>query len=499
VSVALQSRLRLERVAGLPAPIRPRVDPAGLRVGIVHLGAGAFHRAHQAVYTEDAIAHGGGDWGICAVAPRSPAVPGALAAQNGLYSVLTKGPDGHGLRVVGSIRECLHAPLQPDRLLARLVDPATRVVTLTVTEKGYRREPATGCLRNGEPDLEADLAGAWPPRTILGWVARGLDARRSADAGPVTILCCDNLQRNGPTLRGLVLEYCARLPTREGSRLAGWTADHVTFPATVVDRIVPATSSADLAEVAGRLGMSDLAAVVAEPFSQWVIEDDFAAGRPSWEAAGATLTRDARPYETAKLRLLNGAHSALAYLGAAAGYELVSDAVADPVLAAMLRRLMDDDVVPTLDPPAGFDLGSYKELLLGRFANRALGHRTTQIAMDGSQKLPYRLLDTARDRLAAGAVPNWVCLAVAGWMRYLSGPADDGRPLPVDDPLADRLRALAAVPDPARRADALLSVTEVFGTDLPADAAFRDRLVEHLECLLRQGVTSAVGAALAGR
>ncbi len=288
--------LRLDRLEDLPATIRPRVDLTGLRVGIVHLGLGAFHRAHQAVYTEDAIAEGGGDWGICGVAPRSRGVPDALARQDGLYTVLTKGPDDHDLRVVGSLRGWLHAPSQPEQVLARLADPATHVLSLTVTEKGYRYQPATGQLRTDDPDLQADLSGAWPPRTILGWIAWGLEARRRADAGPVTVLCCDNLPDNGPTLRTLVLQYCARLPSVLGSPLTAWVATNVTFPATMVDRIVPASTPTDRAEVAERLGLVDLATVVAEPFSQWVIEDDFSAGRPAWEAAGATLTGDVRPY-----------------------------------------------------------------------------------------------------------------------------------------------------------------------------------------------------------
>jgi len=417
----------------------------------VHLGLGAFHRAHQAVYTEDAIAEGGGDWGICGVAPRSRGVPDALARQDGLYTVLTKGPDDHDLRVVGSLRGWLHAPSQPEQVLARLADPATHVLSLTVTEKGYRYQPATGQLRTDDPDLQTDLSGAWPPRTILGWIAWGLEARRRADAGPVTVLCCDNLPDNGPTLRTLVLQYCARLPSVLGSPLTAWVATN------------------------------------------------FSAGRPAWEAAGATLTGDVRPYETAKLRLLNGAHSALAYLGAAAGYERVSEAVADAALARMLQRLMDEDVTPTLRPPADLDLDAYKARVLERFANPALGHRTTQIAMDGSQKLPQRLLDTARDRLAAHAVPHWVCLAVAGWMRYLSGPADNGRPLPVDDPLGDRLRRLAAIEGPAQRVDALLAVSEVFGTYLPASPAFRQHVVDHLERLLRKGVVAAVADAVSDR
>ncbi|HEX6444489.1 MAG TPA: mannitol dehydrogenase family protein [Streptosporangiales bacterium] len=478
-------RLSLRSLARLPAGARPRVDPAARRVGIVHLGIGAFHRAHQAVYTEDA-----GDWGSCGVTQRSAAVARQLLPQDGLYAVLSKAPAGDDVRVVGSVREVLVGPDDPGAVVARIADPAIRVVTLTVTEKGYRRDPATGRLRRDDPEVAADLAGR-TPRTVVGQLVAGLDRRRRTDAGPLTVVCCDNLPANGPALRRLVTDYVA------DDALAAWIGASVRFPATMVDRIVPATTDADRAEVTRLLGVADDGAVVAEPFSQWVIEDDFAADRPAWEKAGAILTADVAPYETVKLRMLNGAHSTLAYLGALAGHEHIADAVADPVLAEVAGRLMTDDVVPTLAPPAGLDLADYGATVLDRFANPALRHTCRQVAMDGTQKLPQRLLGTAVDRLAAGAEPSWVAFAVAAWMRYVSaGHSEDGRPIAVDDPLADRLAsALAGGTEPAAVVDRLVSLDEVFG-ELGGSAAFRDLLVGHLGRLAGDGVREACRGAL---
>jgi fructuronate reductase len=447
----------------------PRDVPSG--VGIVHLGIGAFHRAHQAIYTEEA----GDGWGICGVSQRSADVVDRLAPQDGLYSVLVRAPGEVTASVVGCVRELLFAGADPAAVTARIADPSVRVVSLTVTEKGYRHDPATGRLRLTDPEIALDLAGR-PPHTVIGQLARGLAARTD----PVTVLCCDNLPANGPTVRGLVEEFCAAA----GARISC----DVTFPATMVDRITPATTPADLDEVERLLGVRDLGAVVTEPFSQWVIEDSFAAGRPAWDKAGAILTSDVAPYETMKLRLLNGAHSTLAYLGALAGFELVSDAIGP--LGGVARRLMDEDVTPTLSVPDGFDLAAYKASLLDRFANPALRHRTVQIAMDGSQKLPQRLLETARDRLAAGAEPRWAALGVAAWMRYVwAGAADEGTPLPLDDPMRDRLRsAVADLSEPRAVTAALLSLEEIFGPDLRESAVFRDLVSDWLTRLTADGV-----------
>ena len=485
-------RLSRSTLGRVDAALRPAAEPTG--TGIVHLGLGAFTRAHQAVYTADALT-GAGDqaWGVCGVTQRSTSVVEQLRPQDGLYSVLVRSAAGSALQVVPTVRDVLYARDETDRLLALLATPATRLVTLTVTEKGYRHDPATGRLRTGDPDVAADLAGR-PPVTVVGQLARGLAARRAAGSGPVSLLSCDNLPANGRVLRGLVLEFCARLDG--GDALAAWVDEQVAFPSSMVDRIVPATTEEDRAEAAALLRLDDLGVVVTEPFRQWVVEDAFAAGRPAWERAGAVLTGDVAPYEAMKLRLLNGSHSTLAYLGVLAGCETVAEAVAEPGIGALVPRLMADDVVPTLDVPDGFDVEAYCTELQERFANPALRHRTVQIAMDGTQKLPQRLLGTVQDRLAAGAEPRLACLGVAAWMRYVSaGATDDGRPLPLDDPLADRLRALTAgAGTPAQTVDALLTLTEVFGEQLPQDAVFRELVTDALTALSRDGVRSAVRA-----
>jgi fructuronate reductase len=457
-------------------------------VGIVHLGIGAFHRAHQAVFTEDAVAAEGGDWGICGVTQRGPEVVEQLAPQDGLYTVAARDGTGESLRVIGAVRELRWAREDPEGLLDRIADPGTAVVTLTVTEKGYRHDPATGRLRLDDPGIAADL-GDGGMRTVVGQLAAGLERRRRRDGAPLTIVSCDNLPSNGRLLAGLVREFVAE--REDGHALSAWIETSVGFPSTMVDRIVPATTADDRAHVRAALGLADEGAVVTEPFAQWVIEDAFAAARPAWERAGAILTGDAGPYEQIKLRLLNGSHSALAYLGALAGYELVADAVVP--FAGVLRALMAEDAVPTLAVPPGFDLGAYQDEVLRRFANPAVRYRTLQVASDGSQKLPQRLLATARERRRAGAVPGMVALGVAAWMRFVSARRTDaGEPLPVDDPLADVIaRRLDGRTAPGDVVDRLLGLEEIFDPDLAGDGVWRDLLVERLAMLASDGAAEA--------
>jgi fructuronate reductase len=472
----------------LPVGCAPGVDPLELSVGIVHLGLGAFHRAHQAVFTEQAAAITGDTrWGISGVSQRSAAVREQLAPQDGLYSVLTRGLDSPSIQVIGSIREVLTAPVDPDAVVARIADPAVAVVTLTVTEKGYRAA-AGGGLDLTDAEIQADLAGR-PPRTVVGQLANGLLRRAETGAGPLTILSCDNLVANGPFLRRLMQDYAAALGTggRTGDVLAE-QLEGARFPASMVDRIVPATTEADRAEAARLLGVRDEALVVAEPFIQWVIEDEFAGARPAWEQAGAVLTDDVAPWEQAKLRMLNATHSMLAYLGGLRGYETIAEAVRDAELAELAGDLMAYDVIPTLTPPEGLDLTAYGASVLERFANPALKHRTAQVAMDGSVKLPVRLLGTVRDRLEAGAGPRFASLAVAGWMVYVATGKDaNGRELALDDPQAARLKeAIASAgPGAAGLVDAMLSVETVFDGELAADKVFRSLLVEGVTSLQR--------------
>jgi fructuronate reductase len=368
-------------------------------------------------------------------------------------------------------------------------------VTLTVTEKGYCHDPATRRLLADHPGLARDFARPARPQTTIGLIAAGLAARARAGAGPITVLCCDNLPANGRTVAGLVREYVERVdPVR-----LGWIERNATFPCAMVDRIVPAATPADLDEAAARLGLRDAAPVACEPFTQWVIEDRFAAARPAWERAGAMLVRDVAPFEEMKLRLLNGSHSALAYLGYLAGFEHISEVVAQPAFGRFVTRLMREDSTPTLALPAGVDLAAYQAELLERFANPALKHRCWQIAMDGSQKLPQRLLNTARARLAAGGACDHVALAVAAWMRYVTGRDERGAAIDVRDPLAARLAGIARDrgPAPEALADAYLAVSEVFGDDLPRRAPFVAAVKRSLASLCLHGARATVERAYA--
>jgi fructuronate reductase len=461
-------------------PDTPGVPRRPDAIGVVHLGIGAFHRAHQAVYTAEADADG--RWGICGVTQRSRTVVDQLAPQDGLYGVLELAPEGLSAHVVGSVREVLAARDEPDRVLARIADPRVAVVTLTVTEKGYRRG-ADGHLDRRDPDVQADLARPDAPVTAIGQLVRGL--QRRAGGPPLTVLCCDNLIDNGSVVAGLVDDFCAALP--DASALGEWIRGSVRFPSSMVDRIVPATTDEHRERAAELLGARDEALVVAEPFRQWVIERDFAGPVPAWERAGALLTGDVAPYEAMKLRLLNATHSLLAYAGGLAGYRTIAEAVHDDELAAAASALMSEDVLPTLTPPDGVDLDEYCRTVLRRFGNPALGHRTAQVAMDGSAKLPMRLLGTLRERLRAGAQPRWAAFTLAAWMAYVAAGRDAaGRPLPLDDPLADRLAAAAAGPV-AGLAERMLAVDEVFDAELRDSAVLRELLDEHLGRLLPTG------------
>lgn len=470
----------------------PGVDPRSLSTGLVHLGIGAFHRAHQAVYTELACAATGDErWGTFAVTGRSASVVDQLEPQGCLYGVLTKSIDRSTLHVVGTIRNVVSGGADPEPTLAAIASPDVRVVTLTITEKGYPRA-TDGGLALGTAAVAADLAavravlaGSGVPGRIgssVGLLTTGLAARFRAVADPISVLSCDNLPGNGIQLGGLVHELADAAGIDE---FAGWLRQDVTFPSTMVDRIVPATTDRDRAEAAELLHLYDAGLVVAEPFGQWVIEDRFAADRPAWEQAGATLATDVAPYEKAKLRMLNGTHSLLAYLGALRGYRTIAEAVADERLRDAARGLQREDAIPTLEAPPGLDLEEYGEQILERFGNPHLRHTTVQVAMDGSQKLPIRLLDTAKDLLRVGATPRYCALAVAAWIVYVSRGRDfDGHELPLNDPIANVLREQAAGSEEGV-VDRMFGVREIFDDEIAGQDVFRDAVRDATAALLQ--------------
>ena len=488
------TRLSDKTLSRLPAGIkRPAFDRAAIRPGIVHLGIGAFHRAHQAVVIDDRLAAGEAEWGLVGASLRAPDTYDALTPQDGLYTLAVRSAAPTRYRIIGSVCEVLVAPEAPLKLLQRLADPAIRIVSLTVTEKGYCHDPATGTLAEDHPDIRHDLTSNLP-RSAVGIIVEALARRRAAGVAPFTVLSCDNLPANGETVKRVLTRFAALRSVDLGK----WVEDHLACPSTMVDRIVPATTDADRDEVARALGVEDAWPVVAEPFWQWVVEDHFPAGRPDLAAAGVEMVRDVAPYELMKLRLLNGSHSTLAYLGYLCGYETVADAIADAGIAGTVRRLMDD-ATPTLRPLPGFDVEAYKASLIQRFANPALRHRTWQIAMDGTQKLPQRLVATVRERLAKGLDAGAPALGIAAWMRYVTGIDEKGAVIDVRDPLAARLAEIArdAGPVAERLAPALLAVREVFG-DLSDDPRLARPVTAALALLFAVGAKDTARRYVAG-
>ena len=473
--------------AGLPD--RLHRTPSTAPAGIVHLGLGAFFRAHGAVYVAEAMARSGGDWGIIGVSLQSPGTRDRLAPQGWAYTALELGPEGETPQVVTILRDVLVAPEDPQAVLDAMAAPAVRIVSLTVTEKGYCHEPSTGRLNADHPDIRHDLDHPLP-KSAPGFLVRALAQRLAAGVAPFTVLCCDNLPENGRVVRDVVLDLARLIDPG----LADWIAAHGAFPATMGDRIVPATTPADLDRLEALTGQRDEAPVMHEPFRQWVVEDRFVGGdRPDLGAVGVQMVTDVTPFEHMKLRMLNGTHSALAYLGYLAGHQTIADTVADPAFAGLLTRLWRDEIIPALTPPPGVDLGAYADALAARFANPAIRHRTWQIAMDGSQKLPQRILGTIAEGRAAGRAVPGLTLAVAAWMRYASGRDEAGGPIDVRDPLAPTLAGLWDE-HAARAVQGFLTLEQVFPQVLRADAGFVRDLSRTLHMLVERGARDTVAA-----
>ncbi|MCA0011569.1 mannitol dehydrogenase family protein [Mesorhizobium sp. B292B1B] len=493
----MNRRLSKNTIATLPARIAvPRFDRASVTQGIVHLGVGAFHRAHQAAYVDDCLSAGETDWGIVGVSLRSADTRDALAPQDGLYTLAIRSGGEERLHVIGSIGAMLVAPEDPAAVLAALTDPRIRIVTLTITEKAYLRA-AGGGLDAAHTDIAHDLANPHLPKTAHGFLTEALARRRAAGLQPFTVLSCDNLPANGATLHRLLVEFAtlrdASLGAKGATRLAGHIADEVAFPSSMVDRIVPATTDADRARVALELGVEDAWPVMTEPFCQWVVEDNFPAGRPAWEKFGVTMVGDVGPFEDMKLRLLNGAHSAIAYLGLLSGHATVDRAFADPAI----RRFVDAlwaEAIPTLPTNAGLDTASYTAELAERFSNTALAHRTAQIANDGSQKLPQRIMASAIERLRGGASPVHLMLVVAAWIAACEA---RGKTLPeghFTDPVDAALAALFSQQLPANETAAAVFDLAGFAKDHPKRQTLIEFVAVHLERLGNGGPAAAFEA-----
>ncbi|MGY1914371.1 mannitol dehydrogenase family protein [Blastococcus sp. SYSU DS0973] len=470
----------------------PTYDRSALTPAVVHFSVGGFHRAHQLLYFDELAERRISDgWGVVGVGLRSRTMKEALAPQDHLYTVVERSPDGERARVVGVMVGYHFAPEDPAAVLDLLTDERTRMVSLTITDSGYRLDPRTGLFDADDPDIRADVREPSYPRTVFGYLVEALDRRRRAGLQPFSVVSCDNMHRNGDAARAAVVGF-AQL---RDEVLARWIADRVAFPSSMVDRITPHTSPEERAAVAQRYGVDDRWPVITEPFSQWVIEDTFSAGRPPLDAVGVRFVADVGSYELMKTRLLNASHCALGYLGSLAGYASLDQVMADPVLAGYVARLMDVEVTPLLPPPDGIDLAEYKRTLLQRFANPAIADGLPRLCRRGSTKMPHHLLPSLRQAIEEGRPHGLLTLAVAGWFRYLRGTDEAGRRLPVEDALAEQLQALARAGGSDPRP--LLGETSVFG-DLGSHPAFVADLAAALTALDRDGVRATVAARTPG-
>ncbi|MEM9440336.1 MAG: mannitol dehydrogenase family protein [Pseudomonadota bacterium] len=479
---------RLTSLDDMASGIRqPKYQPSCYGSGIVHLGVGAFHRAHQAVYTDDALAAGGGEWRIIGVSLRSPAVADALNPQNGLYTLIERCDGGSSARVIGSLSGVIAATREPGKMIDAMTDPRTRIVSLTVTEKAYGIDRVVGGVDMTHPTITADLLEPKTPSGVIGLLVTTLRRRRDRGIPAFTIVCCDNLPNNGALLRAGVLDFTRRLDPK----LADWIEAYVAFPSTMVDRITPAPTDRTRADAARLIRRDDYGAVETEAFSQWVVEERFPSGRPSWEAGGALFVDDVTPYERMKLRILNGAHSMLAYAGYLNGHTYVRDVMANKTLAALVRRHMLA-AADTLTPMSGIDLTDYVKSLLKRFQNPDIDHETYQIAMDGTEKLPQRILEPAMHALEHGQNIRPFAFAVAAWMRYGLGRKDDGETYALRDPLETEIAACRRNTNARDLAAALQMLPGLFPDRLSENRIWCDAVESILDSMLKDGVTAAL-------
>jgi len=470
----------------VPVPTYPR---EAVDIGILHMSVGGFHRGHQAGYMDELFRdHGLRDWGICGAGlrPGDSAMRDALVPQDCLYTVVERSGTEDRARVMGALLRYIYAPADPAVLIEQMAQPEIRIVTLTITEKGYCVHQVTGEFDPDHPDIVHDLAHPDEPVSGIGYLVAGLDLRRQRGLGPFTVLSCDNLQGNGDVARRMVLAFAER----RDPALRDWIAECCTFPNCMVDRITPVTTDDDRRIVRERYGYDDAWPVVCEPFRQWVVEDRFCNGRPDWEQAGVQMTGDVYPYEKMKIRLLNSSHSAIAYLGYLAGYRYIHEAAADEEFQRFMMKIMDEEVTSLLDPVPGVDLESYKRTLVERFANPTIKDTVARVAMDGSQKIPKFMLPSVREQLERGGPVRLQCLAIAGWFRYLRGKDENGEAIVIDDPAAEKLQRLAV--SGGEDAGPLLAMQEIFGEDLAGSEIFTGEVRRALQSLYRKSARATL-------
>ncbi|SDK99152.1 mannitol 2-dehydrogenase [Franzmannia pantelleriensis] len=477
-------------LSSLPADVeRPRYDRGAVSAGIVHIGVGGFHRAHQAMYLDTLMNQGEAlDWGIVGVGvmPGDKRMQQALAAQDHLYTLVVKHPDGHyEPRVIGSMIDYLFAPDDPEAVIQRMVDPAIRIVSLTVTEGGYNFHSVSGEFDLDNPQIQADLATPSRPSTTFGLVVEALVRRRAQGIPPFTLMSCDNIQGNGEVAKQMFSAYArARDP-----ELGEWLAAEVAFPNSMVDRITPVTSTADIDELAARFGVEDAWPVVCEPFTQWVLEDHFDAGRPALEQAGVQVVEDVEPYELMKLRLLNASHQALCYFGYLAGYRYAHEVCQDPLFVEFLLGYMREEGSPTLAPVPGVDLERYRLTLIERFANPEVKDTLARLCAESSDRIPKWLVPVIREQLARDGKIRRSAAVVASWARYAEGRDEQGQLIEVVDRLKQPLMALAA--DNRSRPTAFIENRELFG-DLAEQPRFREAYLDALGSLHERGARATL-------
>jgi mannitol 2-dehydrogenase len=482
----LNSKTLPELGADLPVP---SYDRDAVKTGIVHFGVGGFHRAHQAMYVDALMNQGTAmDWGITGVGvlAQDRRMHEVMTAQDCLYTLVVKHPDGTlGPRVVGSIVEYLFAPDDPEAVLGRLVDPATRIVSLTITEGGYHVNQVTGDFDADDPQIQADLQPGATPTTTFGFVTEALARRRAAGTEPFVVMSCDNIQGNGEVAHKMIGAF-ARL---KDPGLGAWLEDHVVFPNSMVDRITPVTTDADQALLAEQFDVQDEWPVVCEPFTQWVLEDRFPQGRPSWEEVGVQVVPDVEPYELMKLRLLNAGHQAMCYLGYLSGYRYAHEVCADPLFVEFLLGYMDEEGTPSLAPVPGVDLDAYKHELIERFANPEIRDTLARLCAESSDRIPKWLLPVVRHQLDTGGEMRRSALVVASWARYAEGVDEEGEPIDVVDRRREDVMGRAArySEDPL----AFLADRDLFG-DLRDDERFTGVYLEALDSLHRRGARATL-------
>lgn len=474
----------------LPAQVkRPEYERGGIRKAIVHLGVGGFHRAHQAVYTDSVIAAGDRSWGICGagIMERDAAMRDALAPQDYLYTVVARTAESEEARVVGSIIDFTLGANGSKGVIARLADPETRIISLTVTENGYHFRGDTGELDFESPVIQSDLRDPRHPKSVIGYLAECLRLVRAEGRRPPTVLSCDNLPHNGRRLRGLVTAYARRIDPE----LAAFIDGEVSFPCTMVDRITPATRDRDRVYLREHFGIEDRWPVFCEGFIQWVIEDDFPLGRPDWSTGGAQFVADVIPYELMKIRLLNGSHSALSYLAYLLGHRDVDKAMADPLVAEFVTGYMGE-IEPTVGAVPGIDLRQYRKTLIARFSNPAISDQVARLAMEGSRKIPNSVADPLRELLSRNLPVSHIAFAIAAWIRFLAGKDESGAPIEIDDPYRDRIMAAAA--ESIESAAPFLAMQEVFPEQIAANTRFVESVTRYLREIRRLGVKGALVA-----